>query len=229
MGKSSRTKRRASVSAARRSRSGLGWYVLAGVIVVAGVIGIILSRSSSADEAPFANQDHWHAAFGVNVCGEWLPNAPTFENAEGIHTHGDGLIHIHPFISRAAGENATVGKYFELGGWEADSDSFTLWDGEEHKTGDTCGDEEATVRWEVNGEPQSGNISEYKPDDGDVIALALLPEGQEIGEPPSVSELAAPSDVPTDTPAAPTDTTVATVPGETSTTTIGETTTTSGP
>ncbi|GIU86869.1 MAG: hypothetical protein KatS3mg009_1384 [Acidimicrobiia bacterium] len=41
------------------------------------------------------------------------------------------------------------------------------------------------MRWEVNGEPREGDISDYRPADGDVIALALLPEDEEIGEPPS--------------------------------------------
>jgi hypothetical protein len=195
MGKSSRTKRRASVRSARKSRGNLGWYALAAVVIVAGVVGIIFSRSSSADTAPLVNKDHWHAAIGVNVCGEWLPNAPTFEDAEGIHTHGDGLIHIHPFLSRAAGKNATVGLYFKLGGWKANQDSFTVWDGKTHKTGDKCGDKKATVRWELNGKPQSGSISDYNPQNGDIIALALLPKGEAIGQPPSASELAAPSDL----------------------------------
>ena len=52
-----------------------------------------------------------------------------------------------------------------------------------------CGDEEATVRWELNGEPHDGSITSYRPKDGDIIALALLPEDQEIGDPPAVAQL----------------------------------------
>jgi hypothetical protein len=218
MGKASRTRRRASVSSARRNRSGLGWYVLAGVVIVAGVVGIALSRSSNADTPPLVNKDHWHAAIGVNVCGEWLPNAPQFEDAEGLHTHGDGLIHIHPFLSRAAGKNATIGNYFKLGGWSASASSFHLWDDTEHKTGDKCEGKPATVRWEVNGKAQSGDISDYRPQDGDVIALALLPKDAEIGTPPSKSELAAPSDLAgggATPPAETTPTTPGAVPGDT--------------
>jgi hypothetical protein len=219
MGKASRTKRRASVSAARRNRSGLGWYALAGVVIVAGVVGIALSRSSNADTPPLVNKDHWHAAIGVNVCGEWLPNAPQFEDAEGLHTHGDGLMHIHPFLSRAAGKNATVGNYFKLGGWSANANSFRLWDDTAHKTGDKCDGKAADVRWEVNGKPKTGDISDYRPEDGDVVALALLPEGDEIGTPPSKSELAAPSDVAGSGEIPPNDTTPTTgagaVPGDT--------------
>jgi hypothetical protein len=223
MGKSSRTKRRASVRTARKSRGNGIWYAAAALVVVAGIALIVISRDDSADAAP-QKGDHWHAALGVNVCGEWIPNAPEFEDAEGIHTHGDGLIHIHPFLSRASGENATVGLYLKLGGWEASSDSFSLWDGETHESGDECDGEPATVRWELNGEPQTGDISKYRPQNDDVIALALLPEGAEIGEPPSVTELAAPRDLPVDpnattVPVDPNATTVPVDPGATPETT----------
>jgi hypothetical protein len=247
MGKSSRTKRRASVKSARRSRGNLGWWVLSGVIIVGAVALIFVSRDAPA--APLANKDHWHAAIGVNVCGNWMANPPEFHNTAanpaqqaGIHSHGDGLIHIHPYVTSESGKHATVGKFLEYGGWKANSTSFELWDNAEHATGDKCDGKEATVRWEVNGKAKSGNISDYRPDNGDVIALALLPKGQEIGTPPSASELAAPSDLQpgggtqapgvTDTTAvpAPGDTSATTAPGDTTpTTTTGETPASSTP
>jgi hypothetical protein len=85
-------------------------------------------------------------------------------------------------------------------GWKASKDSFELWDGTKHESGDECDGKAAEVRWSVNGEEQSGSISGYHPKDGDVIALALLPPDQEIGEPPSASQLAAPSDLSTPDP-----------------------------
>lgn len=200
MARGSRKRRRAALTRARRSRSSFIWYVLAGVIIVVGVVLIVMSREG--EQAPVANRDHWHAAFGVNVCGEWLPNVPEFESSAanpnvtpGIHAHGDGLIHIHPFVTGEAGKRATVGKFLEYAGLDASSDSFTMNDGQTHKTGDECDGKPATVRWSLNGEEQGGNISSYHPKDQDVIALALLPGGDEIGEPPSVSSLRAPSDV----------------------------------
>ena len=99
----------------------------------------------------------------------------------GIHAHGDGLIHIHPFVTGEAGKRATVGKFLEYAGLDASSDSFTMNDGQTHKTGDECDGTPATVRWSLNGEEQGGNISSYHPKDQDVIALALLPEGEDIG------------------------------------------------
>ena len=109
------------------------------------------------------------------------PNAPDVrETRAQRHPHPRRRPDPHPPVPRPeprarTRRSASTSSY---GGWSADADSFKLWDGTEHKTGDKCGDEEATVRWEVNGEPQSGDISDYKPQNGDVIALALLPEGR---------------------------------------------------
>jgi hypothetical protein len=224
MGKASRTKRRTSVRSARRGGGNLGWWVLSGVIFVVGVALIVVFKPDTGETAPIANKDHWHAAIGVNVCGQWLPNAPqSAQDVEGIHTHGDGLIHIHPFLSRAAGKHATVGRYFKLSGWKANENSFTLWDGATHKTGNKCDGKEAAVRWELNGKPQSGNIADYRMQDQDVIALALLPKGEKIGTPPSAAELAAPSDLPGAAPPVTGETTPTTaggaVPGDTTPTT----------
>ena len=41
----------------------------------------------------------------------------------GIHSHGDGLIHTHPFVQSEAGNNATLGKYAD-GDWSVSSDSI---------------------------------------------------------------------------------------------------------
>ena len=41
------------------------------------------------------------------------PDLPEFERTVGIHTHGDGVIHIHPFSQLGVGANATLGRFFE--------------------------------------------------------------------------------------------------------------------
>ena len=100
------------------------WISVVSIIVVLGVVLIVVSRGS--DGSPDSNVpplmqtatqagDHWHVALGVNVCGTWLPNIPTFEQRAsnpgvqaGIHSHGDGLLPIHPFQPDAAGETAPV-------------------------------------------------------------------------------------------------------------------------
>src|SRR5262245_49147036 len=101
-------------------RSGGRWFYGALVVIVAafgtGIVYYVASRGSEASIHPLApNQtknipgDHWHAAIAVNSCGTWLPNPPAFETAPsnpnvnvGIHTHGDGFMHIHPFYRSEA-------------------------------------------------------------------------------------------------------------------------------
>jgi hypothetical protein len=204
VGKASRNRRRAAAVKARRTRSGSPfWYAATGVIIIVGVIAVALSRGSNDPVPPLANDpvnSHWHAALGVNVCGTWLPNAPEFHERAGstiragLHSHGDGLIHVHPYSSDEAGKNATVGQFFEEGGWELGSDHFRAWDEKAKKNGQKCGDKEATVRWEVNEKKMTGNPASYKIRDTDDIAIAFLPEGEKIGRPPQADAI--PTDVP---------------------------------
>jgi hypothetical protein len=206
MGKASRQKRRVSVAAAKRSRGNVMWYAVTALVVVVGVALVVVSMGENSAAHPLPNEDHWHAALGVNVCGTWQPNPPEFEFRAGsqvragLHSHGDGLMHIHPFSSDEAGDNATVGAFFTFGGWSVSEDSFSIWGGMQRSNGDECNGEPATVRWSVNGEERSGDPGDYQPQDGDIVAIALLPEGDEIGEPPAASNLAAPNDVEPTTP-----------------------------
>ena len=86
--------------------------------------GEIRGRARSADgqstvtagaEFPAAGIDHVHQAVGIKVCDEWLPDiADPGIDPEGIHTHGEGIIHVHPFVDAAAGPNATLEVFAEL-------------------------------------------------------------------------------------------------------------------
>ena len=139
VGKASSAKRDRAASAAlnpsRTKRVPLPWISVAVIVVVLGVFVIVVSRGGS-DTAPIANKDHWHAAIGVNLCGTYAPNPPEFAKrsgsgnlSAGIHSHGDGLMHIHPHVSSEAGNSATVGRFFDYGGWDLDSTGFKIWTG----------------------------------------------------------------------------------------------------
>jgi hypothetical protein len=111
-----------------------------------GIFLAVRGRSADASVAPKPPSgknagDHWHAFLGVNVCGTWLPNAPEFsfpDDRDSIHSHGDGLIHIHPFSTSYSGKKATVSKFIKGGGWSLSSDQMKLWDGTQHKNGQDC-------------------------------------------------------------------------------------------
>ena len=70
------------------------WAPVAGIVVVVfAIIGVFLAFARGTAAQPSIG-DHIHAALDIYVCGQKEPNLPFFE--AGIHTHGDGLIHIHP-------------------------------------------------------------------------------------------------------------------------------------
>ena len=187
MGKASRKKSHIKVKARRNS---MGFTTAIVAIVVLGVAGIALSRGSGEDSADAPGVkigDHWHSAVGVNLCGTWQPNIPPYEAATGIHSHGDGLIHLHPYSSAGAGKNAKVGLYFKQAD---DKISATELDvgGQKFENGDICenlDNKPGEVRWSVNGVEQAGNPADYVPNDRDVVAIAFLPKDVEIGTPPS--------------------------------------------
>lgn len=57
--------------------------------------------------------DHIHEAFGIYICDHFLPPVTDqHPDALGIHTHGEGVIHIHPFSNDVAGPNARLRAFF---------------------------------------------------------------------------------------------------------------------
>lgn len=142
------------------------WIFALAVVAIVGLgIGIVLfARSENTglgdnSVPPKANlqdgnpSDHWHAAFAVSVCGSEI--APLQDNATdplGIHTHGDGLIHIHPFTRAAAGERATLGKYFPQVNLKVTDQGFQLPDGVATDDGGTTVEEGVTTCGGKEGE-----------------------------------------------------------------------------
>lgn len=197
MGKASRKKRPVK---AKARKSSLGFTLVISLIVMTGVAGIALSRGggdSAADSAGPKIGDHWHATLGVNLCGTWQANTPTYEAPTGVHSHGDAFMHIHPFSSAGAGDNATIGLFYSQADEKVSTSALEIGD-EKYKNGDACEniDKKAgKVRWSVNGQEQTGNPADYIPKDRDVVALAFLPDGIDIGTPPAASTASTPSDV----------------------------------
>jgi hypothetical protein len=200
--RSHRTKARPTMQS-----GGRGWILTAviGVLVLGGLVALLFLRGgddSDAGATPPQAGDHWHAALGINVCGEFLPDIPAFEARAGtnlragIHSHGDGLIHIHPLAPDETGGNATIGRYLDYAGGSISANSLTVPGGPTLSNGEPCPDGNAgTVRWSVNGKERNGDPADFKPTDGDVVVVGFMPEGQDLGTPPSAARVETPSDV----------------------------------
>lgn len=147
---------------------------------------------------PIAMTDHWHHAYLVNHCGYDLGTTQMYDSADGIHTHGDGLVHIHPFTDAASEQNATLGLYFESQGAVLTDDSFTTGDFDGFSVSmseaEGCNGEAAVLQlaiWTDPFDPDSDPIihtenlaNVYFDVDGAAVTLALLPVGEEIPRPP---------------------------------------------
>ncbi|HPU39443.1 MAG TPA: hypothetical protein PLS63_07705 [Microthrixaceae bacterium] len=249
MGKASSSKKirrvqQAGVSRAPGQRRNLAYPALIVAILVVGTILVVLARDSrqaTASEAP-TTRDHWHEAFAVNVCGEFL-DPPTDDGPDrlGIHTHGDGLIHLHPYGAGATGDNATMAVFFKQIGTVVENGTMTLKDGTTKKDGQECDGKKAEVAlfvWppqasaKTKPEKLTGDdIANYRfAENGTASVLSFNPDGFTPPLPPSMSELANPSDV---EPGQSTDglnsATSSTVAGAVTTTTAAEATTTAAP
>jgi hypothetical protein len=211
MGKASSSKKvaRAARAGGRRAAGGrqrnLMFPGVIGIVVLlgAGLVAYAANERKGDDSSirPIVNEDHWHAAFGVYICGEFQPAVPEFESPIGIHTHSDGVIHVHPFSSGGAGENATLGAFLEGAGIELDNESITI-DGETWTEGDDqCDGEDAEIvvaQWKNvqsnDGEPalirRDFNDIRFR-EDGEGYTIAFVPEGTtDIPKPDSAAQLA---------------------------------------
>lgn len=169
-----------------------------GVAVVAALVGCgDDDDGSEGSVGPVVDEDHWHAAFGVYICDEFLPPLPESETALGIHTHGDGVIHIHPFTAEAAGENATLRVFLDGADIDVTDDELTV-DGETYTEGDdTCDGGEGrveVVRWAdvaaADAEPEQVDADARFREDGEGYVLAFVADGKDVPEPESGDMLA---------------------------------------
>jgi hypothetical protein len=192
-----------------RGRRPYGWYSVLVILSALGVFLVAFSRheqQAAASGHPSGN-DHWHMAYGIDICGTMQPNLPQNPNLAttansgtfppGIHTHGDGLIHVEPFVSGLsadAGKHATVAQFasdypgFKLSSTELQYPGQAL-----HKNGQKCNNKPAEVRIRV-WDKATGSTSITYTDpgavhlkDGQAITIAFLPAGDDIPKPPQAS------------------------------------------
>lgn len=226
MGKASSAKKVARAARAGGRVSGVRQrnLLFPGVISAIIVLGLALIGFARADYQDRANTvspligEHWHSAYGVYVCGEFVGAASEFETNVGIHSHGDDVIHIHPSTNGGAGENATMGTFLEEynkgpNTFEVSDDTITVgeetWseDGQGCNTEGTgacesgsgnCEDAEVVVaQWldanDTETEPaliRSGIDDIRFRNDGQAYTIAFVSDTEDIPLPPTASQLA---------------------------------------
>jgi hypothetical protein len=167
MGKASSAKKVARAARAggvkRANRPRLTFPIAIVAILVLGGGSVVYAKNShdaitNADAKPSSrNEDHWHAAYGFYVCDKFQENLKDIEGKEdvqGIHTHGDGVMHIHPTKPSASGERARMKVWAPMVGVEFYNDGWKLPDGQEFRQDTaTCGDKPAKLavyRWKTD-------------------------------------------------------------------------------
>lgn len=216
MGKASSNKKVARAASTGGGRTARGrrpwiWYGTLSLFVVLGIGVIAQSRGDyidgrTAGVPPRLNPggDHWHVAYGIYICDEFIPGLTDKNGDEvGIHSHGDGLIHIHPSSKRASGANAKLGRFLDEVGADVTQTKIEV-PGRKVENGDKCGKQKGEVvvkLWEsaadtegklIKGDPADMRFRQ----DGAIVTMAFVPEGTEVPKPPSVANLASPSDLP---------------------------------
>ena len=191
----------------RTARGQRSWFfpTLLTVVAVLGVFLIGFSRAQrQPDTSPPRIGDHWHSAIGFDICGSFVANVPdSGEDPLGIHTHGDGVVHTHPFSSTSAGRRATLGVFFDTVKAKVTATEIDLPNQEARRDGQKCGDKTARVRvkvWETRSPADKGRIFAGDPrslhlSNNQLITVAFVPEGTDIPRPPTEAELDRLSDV----------------------------------
>ncbi|HEV8296660.1 MAG TPA: hypothetical protein VGQ20_05185 [Acidimicrobiales bacterium] len=238
MGKASSSKKVARAARAGSTHKGperreLGFPLAIALTVLLGTSLVLYARGNRSEAVePQANKTHWHAAYGIWNCDHWEPNLSGTQDADGIHSHDDGIVHIHPFNTGAAGTRANLGVFFDNFGVKASNDKIDLGTGVALENGTDCNGKKAVLEVarfkadQPDAQPEiiTSNFDNIRfREDREAFTIALIPEGETVPRPESIPTLDALSDLGT------TASTTTTVPGATTTTIPGETTTTVAP
>ena len=205
-----RAARAAAASRGARERRELGFPLALAAVVILGVAMVVFARSSRTPaESPRVGNDHWHSAYAIYDCDRFLPAFTSLADPDGIHSHQDGVVHIHPWNSSAAGDRADLDVFFEAMGARITDDEISGPGIGVLEAGTDCNGESTVIRAvrftridpeDALGadEPVTGLsdvyevAQEYTDDFGDVRLLgdleaftfARVPAGAEIPPPP---------------------------------------------
>lgn len=202
---SKKVQRAAKAAASSRGaseRRQLGFPLVVALVIVAGIALVYVARDSRDPLTSPTTADHWHAAYTIYDCGDRVPPFQGQIDPDGIHSHGDSLIHTHPYNSSATGDDARVGVFLdamdasiEVEGIFADNGEFAPILAE-----DGCDGEPGVIkaaRWNIGaaGGPEIVEVFEDDFDDirllgdGEGFSFALVAVGDD--PPPPASDVVA--------------------------------------
>lgn len=180
------------------------------VVVVLGLALVVYARGTidPAEAVAPGIADHWHQAYGLYVCDEFLPVIQNQADPNGIHTHGDGVIHVHPGAAQEVartGNDATIEVFLNAAGASISDDRLDLPPGEGYdpqsyvEGEDKCGDEDGIVQvayWfsaaNTDDDPQifTDDLADIQFNgDGAAYTIAFAPDGADIPPPETAEEL----------------------------------------
>jgi hypothetical protein len=180
------------------------------LVVVLGLALVVYARSTidPAEAVAPGIADHWHQAYGLYVCGEFLPDMQDTSDPNGIHTHADGVIHVHPGAAQQVartGDDATLEVFLNAAGASISDTRLDLpenegYDPSSYVEGEnTCGDEDAIVQvafWfsaaNTDEDPEiiTSDLANIQFNgDGGAYTIAFAPEGADIPPPNTAADL----------------------------------------
>jgi hypothetical protein len=234
-----------------RFQSGTTFPVIVAVVAAVMILLIGYARATvpSPDSGPPQVGDSWSNAYGIKICDQWLPNL-TGTSAElkldastgdatkvATGSDADGLIHYHPQTGGATGRKARLGVFLdiykvkltdtrlELPKTQVGPGEQNVWDTSSFK----CNGKATQIRVRVWKDYTTNdfvdNVTAFSSlrfvNNGMVFSIAIMPKGDDISKPDSVSKLST-----LGIPGAGTATTTTVAGGSTTTTVAGATTTT---
>lgn len=181
-----------------REQRSLGFpMALVGIVVLGTALVAFAWNARDVEALQPSFGDHWHLPFAVYDCRDEAFIAPLEDPGlvnSGIHTHSDGVIHLHPSSSTATGSNARLGVFLDATRANLSDDALTFDTRPEiAEEGASCNGEDAILqvaRFEPGDDVPVEVLTENLTDlrfrgDQEAVIVALLPEGADWPTPPA--------------------------------------------
>jgi hypothetical protein len=211
-----------------RFQGGSVFPIAVALVVVLGLLAIVYgrqSRPSDGSGVPRVNENgnadaHWHAAFGIYICDTFQPKVVGTKEESGVdsdgntvllndkfrilgvHSHGDGIIHYHPYSTKSSGNRAKLGVFLDVYDIKLTDTELVMppdQGGETWSTKDTkCDgkDTDLTVRvWDNFATPAVSHdvVTDFNniriTNDAMVFVIAFVPKGTDIPQPDWAAQL----------------------------------------